>query len=85
VTVDELAHELELLQSQGYGSHQVVIDPGMDQSEYELKTVEAIWIATVRWCHTVHRRRGKGILRQFGMIVDGRGRPKGTERVVQLW
>lgn len=80
MTVDELAHELEMLQAEGKGALQVVIHTSLFQ--FDVRTIGGLAPVTVRFADYGDHRRRYPV--RTGQLADGRGRPAGTERAVFL-
>lgn len=80
MTVDELAHELEMLQAEGKGALRVVIHTSL--FKYDVQTIEGLAPVTVQFTDYGNHRRRYPVRK--GQLVDGRGRPQGTERAIFL-
>ena len=83
MTVDELIKKLRQDKKDGkiQGDWKVVFDCYIaGDPDTEVQTVNNYFKSTVRLGEPTHGPRGT----QYGPVVDGRGNPRGTEKVVRL-
>lgn len=87
LTVDKLMAKLRKMKKEGKltGKERIVTDFGESLTR-EAKATAIVQTRIVRFPHTIESENGEPDFFNRGVceVVDGRGRPKGTEKVVRL-